>query len=169
MSSFNSKKAGYVKKTHGTKGELILTLVYSISEDFYLEEWAFLKHEGMLIPFSIEEYEIIDNQNLIIKFSQINDISEAKKFISSDFFVDKSLMWLKEAEKKNFVGFSLYDNHHQLLGIIIEILHIKNNPIVQVKDGKHKFLAPFNDQIIDKIDFENRQIFLKFSKNELIA
>lgn len=169
MNCFNSKKAGYVKKTHGTKGELILTLDYPISEDFYLEEWAFLKHEGMFIPFSIEEYEVIDNQNLIIKFSQINDISEAKKFISSDFYVEKTLKWIHEAEKKDIIGFALFDNKHQLLGTIIEIIPIKNNPIVQVKNGKHKHLVPFNDQIIDKIDVENRQIFLKLSKNELIA
>lgn len=123
----------------------------------------------MLIPFSIEHYEIIDNQNLIIKFSQINDLSIAKNFINSIFFVDKTLKWFKEAEKKNLVGFSLYDNKHQLLGIIAEIIPIKNNPIVQINDGKHKFLVPFNNQIIGTIDFENRQVFLKLSKNEIIA
>ncbi len=169
MICFNSKKAGYVKKTHGTKGELVITLDYFITDDFYLEKWVFLKHEGMLIPFSIEHYKIIDHQSLIIEFSQINNIDDAKKFIDSEFFVEKTLKWLKKAEKRNVVGFSIFDNHHHLLGIITEIIPIKNNPIVQVENEKQKFLVPFNDQIISDIDHKNRQVFLKLSKNELIA
>ncbi|MCX7863226.1 MAG: ribosome maturation factor RimM [Bacteroidales bacterium] len=169
MNCFSCKKAGYVKKTHGIKGELIIQLDYPITDNFYLKDWAYLNYEGMLIPFRIDYYEEVDSLHIIIKFYHIKNIEEAKRFVNCEFFVDNHMQWLQEYEKLNVKGYSLFDSNNELLGTIIDMLPIKNNPVVEVKKEKNKFLVPFHQSIIKYTDHNKKEVFLKLSKDELIA
>lgn len=167
MFCFNSKKVGYVKKTHGVKGELIIELDFKIPKKQFLDKWVFLEHEGTLIPFSIEYYQIIDEKTFIIKLQQINSIENAKRFSLCNFYVSKELPWVLNTELK-IIGYKLFDNNNILLGVINDYLPIKNNPIVQITHKNQKYLIPINKELIIKQDDTEKIIYLKLSKDELI-
>lgn len=166
MLCFNSKKVGYIKKTHGTKGEVVVEFDFPIPKIFKLNEWVFLKYEGTLIPFSVEWYEIIDEKTIFLKFLYIDSILSAQRFILSHFHVENTLAWLKKIEPiyLDLTGYLLYNNQ-TFMGIIDELIPIKNNPLAQVIDSGEKKLIPFQPTFIKKIDHDNKTIILSLPKN----
>ncbi len=167
MFCFNSKKVGYVKKTHGIKGEWVVALDFKIPDNFILKEWVFLKYEGMLIPFSIDYYQVLDNWTILIKCHQVTTIEEAKRFLFAEFHVDANLKWIINLPK-TVIGYQVYDKQKEYLGTIIQLISIPNNPVVETVLEDKKILVPFNTAIIKKIDHHSQMVFLTILKNELL-
>lgn len=166
MLCFNSKKIGYVKKTHGTKGEVIVEFDFPLPKSFKLNKWVFLKYEGTLIPFLVEWYEIINERTIFLKFIDFDTIFSIKRFICSQFFVEKTLPWIKKIKPiyLDIEGYKLFNNKI-FLGIIDELIPIKNNPIVQITKMEKKILIPFQEQFIKKIDHKNKTVILSLPQN----
>ncbi len=167
MFCFKSKKIGYVKKTHGVKGELIVELDFDISKNFTLNKWVFLEYEGTIIPFSIDYYQIIDKKAFIVKFKQLNSIEDSKLFSLSNFYVSNESLLTQKVEN-NIIGYKLFDKNNNLLGTITDFISIKNNPLVQVIQENKKYLVPINKNLILKRDDQKQNIYLNLSKDELI-
>lgn len=166
MLCFKSKKVGYVKKTHGTKGEVIVEFDFPLPKAFKLNEWVFLKYEEILIPFEVEWYKIINEKSIVLKFIDFDTILSIKRFICSQFFVDETLPWIKKIEPiyLDILGYKLFNNK-TFLGIIEELIPIKNNPIVQINEKGIKKLIPFQAQFIKNIDHKNKTVILSLPQN----
>ncbi|MGQ9847941.1 MAG: ribosome maturation factor RimM [Bacteroidales bacterium] len=166
MLCFNSKKVGYVKKTHGTKGQVIVEFDFPLPKNFKLNEWVFLKYQGTLIPFMVEWYQIIDEKSIFLKFIDFDTILSVKRFVASLFFVEKTLPWIEKIEPiyLDIKGYKLFNNK-TFLGIIDEQMPIKNNPIVQITDMENKKLIPFQAQFIKEIDHNNKTVILSLPPN----
>ncbi len=166
MFCFNSKKVGYVKKTHGINGEVVVSFLFKIPKKFSIEEWVFLKYEGILIPFLVEYYQVLDEWSVLFKFKQLHTIEEAKRFVLSELFVDAKTKWLKETEI-SYIGYQVFDKEKVSLGTIVNFLPINNNPLIETKLATKKILIPFNPATIKKIDHFTQSIYLSLLKNEL--
>ncbi len=163
MLCFDSKKVGYVKKTHGIKGEIIVEFDFPLPESFKLTEWVFLKYEGTLIPFMVEWYQVLDDNSILLKFINFEDVDSIKIFIFSELHVESSLKWLSKIKTSflNLTDYKIFDPEQNYLGTIKEILPIKNNPVVEVCKGDESILIPFHDKFIKSIDHNNKSIILK--------
>ena len=167
MFCFKSKKIGYVKKTHGTKGEIVVSLDDKIPKNFIIKDWIFLKKDGYLIPFFLENYKTLDDYTLIIKLKQLNTIDEGKKFLLSEFHVDENLHWIKNFVTY-YIGYKIYDTNNILIGTIKNHLPLKNNPLLEVTNDDREILVPYNQELIVKVDYKEKSIKIKLSLDELI-
>lgn len=163
MLCFNSKKVGYVKKTHGIKGEVVVEFDFPIPENFKLNKWVFLKHDGILIPFMVEWYKILNENSIILRFVNYEDIDSIKIFISSEFHVESNIEWLSNVKISflNLANYKIFDTEQNYLGIIKEVLPIKNNPVVEVDKDNKSVLFPFHENLIQSVDHNSKSIILK--------
>ncbi len=161
MLLFDSQKIGYVKKTHGINGEILVAIDFPIPHNFELSEWAFLQKEGMLIPFQVEYYQTINKYSCILKFTDTNDINYIKRFVLSPVFIPTNVPWLKNIPPiyQNLAGYDVYENNH-LKGKITQMFPIKNNPVVELEYNKNRFLIPFRDEFIQQIDHKLKKIYV---------
>jgi len=162
MLCFNSQKVGYIKKTHGTKGEVIVEFDFPLPKKLKLNEWVFLQFQGTLIPFSVEWYEILDERTIILKFVDYNNIDKIQPFVLCPLHVDKNLIWLKKIEPiyQNLQGYKLY-NQKQYLGQINEIIPIKGNPLVQIENNNQSILIPFHNEFIKNINHNKKIVIIE--------
>lgn len=163
MLCFDSKKVGYLKKTHGIKGEVIVEFDFPLPKSFKLTKWVFLKYEGTLIPFMVEWYQILDDHSIILKFINFNNVDSVKIFVFSEFHIESNVKWLTKIEISylNIVDYKIFDPSQNYLGTIIEILPIKNNPVAEIRNGNQTILIPFHDKFIKSIDHNHKSIILK--------
>jgi len=168
MLCFKSEKVGYVKKTHGTKGEVFVELDFPLPKKFKLNEWVFLKYKEHSFPISVEWYQILDDTSFLLKFLKFDSIEAVQRFILSHFYVEDTLPWLKHIEPiyLNIIGYKLF-NKNVFLGDIDDVFPIKNNPLIQINDRGNKKLIPFHSQFIKKIDHENKLITISLPNNIL--
>ncbi len=167
MYCFKCKKIGYVKKTHGINGEIIVELDFEIQKKFNLNNWVFVELDGATIPFLVEYYKILDNKTFIIKLKQLNSIEESKRFSLCNFLVSSEIPWILKIEQ-NIIGYKLFDKNNIYIGIINEYIPIQNNPIAQVIYNNQKVLVPINKKLIIKKDDFQKVIYLNILKDELI-
>ncbi len=163
MNCFNSKKVGYVKKSHGIKGECIVQFDFKLPSSFKLTEWVFLQYEGTLIPFSVEWYQVLDERSVIIKFLQTNSLNDIQRFVFSEFFVEHDLPWLKKVkyDVQNIKGFTVFLSDKTEVGMIDEVFPDKKNPLMQIcRNGKTQ-LVPYQSAFIKKIDMETKTVIIR--------
>jgi len=162
MLCFNSQKVGYIKKTHGTKGEVIAEFDFAFPKTFKLNKWVFLQYQGTLIPFSVEWYEIIDEKTLILKFLDYDQLNTIQPFVLCPLHVEKSLAWLKKIAPiyQNLQGYKLY-NQQQYLGLITETIPIKGNPLIQVENNNQLTLFPFQENYIKEINHNKKIVIIE--------
>jgi 16S rRNA processing protein RimM len=167
MDCFNSKKIGYVKKSHGTKGECIIQFDFPLPTSFKLTKWVFLLYEGALIPFSVEWYQILDEQSIIIKFTQINSVDTIQRFVFSDFHVEKDMPWLLKVKPtfQNIQGYDVFMTNGKEIGIVDEVFPDKKNPLIQISRNGKQQLIPFQPVFIKKIDTKTKSIYIEFPES----
>ena len=70
-------QAGSVDKTHGTKGELRI----SLTTDKSFKEWAFLEIQGKPVPFYIQSLQPTFDDGALLKLRDINSVEKASEFV----------------------------------------------------------------------------------------
>ena len=69
---------GYILKTHGIHGELLIYLDTDNPEEYKLLESVFVEIKQKLVPFFIEQIKVNDNK-AIIRFQEIDNLEAAEK------------------------------------------------------------------------------------------
>jgi len=67
----NCTEIGYVKKTHGVKGELQVFYQEGFEELLDELEFIFVKYEGLLVPFFIESVFSSGSSSAIVQFETL--------------------------------------------------------------------------------------------------
>ena len=99
-------KIGRVGKPHGVRGELTV----HISDDVFDRveaEYLVLCTDGILVPFFMEEYRFKNDEQVLVKFCDIDTKQQAQRLTGCEVYFDRRL-----AE-------SVADEHpslHQLVG-----------------------------------------------------
>ncbi|MCX7954565.1 MAG: hypothetical protein N3A01_05170 [Bacteroidales bacterium] len=160
---FNTVKVGIIVKTKGLKGDVVVSTDFPLPKEFYLGEWAFIEKEGILIPFKILKYNILNEYAFNISLSYFNSIEYAQKFIKCKFHLPKEII-----NKNNFTyivddytNYSIIDININFKGIIKQIINIKNNPIAEIDSEGKLLLIPFRKEFILNIDDKNKVIEIK--------
>ncbi|MCX6276063.1 MAG: ribosome maturation factor RimM [Bacteroidetes bacterium] len=152
------KKIGFISKLNGFNGELVIA---GTSEDFLTEKFLFMFMDGMPVPFSVEEM-FDKGGNVIVKLEDVNDEDSARRFIKLEVFIVQ-----KKRKPKSEIN-SIHDllNYHLIdstfgdLGPIIRIDEFPQQEIAVCIVKEKEVLIPINNDFIDDIDDENRQILV---------
>lgn len=154
------EEIGYISKTHGLKGHLILKL----KEDIFLKNdisSLFLEINGSNVPYFLEEIKLA-NQGYILKIESIDTVDLAKKLIGKRASCLIDFIEVDEDNLDEFIGYAIRDHEYGNIGVITEVNSKTENVVIKVNhpSGAEIFL-PFNDDLIIEIDDDIKLIDFK--------
>jgi len=157
----NFLKIGFIKKTHGLKGELKVFPLTDNSKRFNK-----LKKIFLLISDKYEEKEIdyvrVLNEEILLKLSNYNSLSEVEPLKNVYIFIErKDGEKLKEWEfySQDLVDCEVFFND-QRIGKVIDLINYGANDNLVIKNNNEEFYFPFLRKYIDKIDLDNKIIIV---------
>lgn len=161
---------GYTRKTHGSQGELRITIKDEFFEDFSNADAVFLNVNGKPLPFFVENLR--DIGDLLLKVEEINSTEEAKMLTSKEIFLRESDIKAGAAEIEilpfhELKGFLLFDEDGSEVGEIIDIEKMPMQYLaVVVYQGAEVFI-PLHNKMVVSIDNQAKKLTLRLPEGLL--
>ena len=148
---------GYVLKTHGLSGEVVITLDVDFPHEYENMESVFLLKED-LIPFFLSSMQINRNK-AFVQFEDVETLDEAKALVGSKLYLPESE--LPKLEDKNqyyyheLVNCKVFENG-QLLGKISGVYQPSSQFIASVMVSGRELLLPIADEIFLQVNTNSK-------------
>ena len=152
-------KIGKIVNTHGIKGELRLLSKFPYKDKVFIN--------NMTIYIDKKDKEIINtyrkHKNIdMITLKGYNNINEVLKYKGKNAYVNDSDIKLDNNKylDEELIGLNvIYEDNNK--GTIIDIERYDKTVLFNIKNNDKEYLIPYNDNIIDKIDINNKRIYIK--------
>jgi 16S rRNA processing protein RimM len=158
----NCTEIGYVKKTHGVKGELQIYYQEGIEDILDELEYMFFEYEGLLVPFFIESIFSSGSTAAIILFKTLTSKEKATQFAGCKLFIENE--WLSEIETQFspqlLKGYTISDSKKGIIGEITEIEDFGGNIVFTVISKNKEILIPFHEELLVKFNPKRKNIIL---------
>ena len=156
-----TEEIGYISKTHGLKGHVILRLNDLVRIDEEAIKSIFLELNGSQVPYFIEELRP-SNKGYLLKVENIDTIDTSKKLIGKKAFALPDFILEEEESLNEFIGYAIIDAHLGNIGNIADVDEKTDNVIIKVIHSSGKeIILPFNDDFIIEIDDDLKTIEFK--------
>ncbi len=153
----NTEEIGYISKTHGLKGHVILRLNDLVQIDEGIKS-VFLDINGSQVPYFIEECRP-NNTGYILKLETIDIVDTSKKLIGKKAFSLPEFILEEEESLNEFIGYAIIDTKLGNIGNISEVDEKTDNVIIKVIHPTGvEIILPFNDDFIVEIDDDMKTI-----------
>jgi len=154
---------GHVSRKHGFKGDLLVKLDVDNPSAYKNLESVFLDRKGRLVPFFLSYCKLTTKGHLHIHFEGIDTEEQALKLCSSGLYLP--LSFLPDLTGNKFYyheveDFKVVDKNYGEVGILKEIVNQKAQPLFAIENGVKEVLIPVDDSLIEKVDRENKTLFL---------
>jgi 16S rRNA processing protein RimM len=153
---------GFVKKTHGVKGELQIFFQEGIDEIIEELEYFFFEFEGHLVPFFIESIFSIGSNSAIILFNTLSSKEEADEFIGCKLFLENE--WFDRDSspfsEELVVGLTLIDPVKGEIGKITHINNYSGNLVLTIDYHGKELLIPFNEKLLHKFNIKDQSLVM---------
>ena len=158
----NHVKIGTVVSKHGFKGSIkvnLLSIKFKRVPDI---DFIFIDIDNCFIPFKVDNLSFSNDKCVILKLQEINSDNEASEVISKSVYLDKK--YSKSIDKEDFLydeflNFLVYKDSKKI-GKIVNVISSLPQPVFEILINDKKFMVPIHNDFIEKIDRENKCIFL---------
>ena len=153
----DTQEIGYISKTHGLKGHVILRLneLVNIDEDI---KSVFLELNGSQVPYFVTECRP-NNTGYILKLETIDVVETSKKLIGKKAFALPDFILEQDESLKEFIGYAIIDSKLGNIGNIADVDEKTDNAIIKViHPSGAEIILPFNDDLIIEIDDDLKTI-----------
>lgn len=151
---------GYISKTVGNKGELLLILDVDDVKRYNKLESVFVEINKQLVPFFITNIELRGN-GAKVTFDGIDNTDKAEEITRTSLYLPLSFLPPLKGKKFYFhevLGYSAKDKNFGDIGIIENILDYPTQALFQIKKDDMEILIPVKEDFIISIDRENKVI-----------
>lgn len=152
---------GRVTKPFGFKGEMVLFLDVDEQEDYAGLDSVFVETKNGLVPYFIKSLRFSGNK-AIATFEDLTP-DEAAALAGHEMYLPLDLLPKLTGNQFYFhevKGFRVIDDEHGDIGVIESIIEYPAQPLFQIMNGGTEILVPVIDQVIKKVDRENRTIYI---------
>lgn len=155
---------GKILKAIGVQGTMLIYLDVDNPEQYRNLDTVFVYVGGNLVPFLINELQLRPGKQAHVKFQDINHVDQTSVLIGTALYLP--LAALPDLGENQFyfheiTGFLVVDERFGSLGKVEKVLEYPSQALLQVLHGKKEVLIPLVDEIIKKLDKENRIIHIK--------
>tara|TARA_B100002049_G_scaffold200412_1_gene158800 strand:- start:236 stop:748 length:513 start_codon:yes stop_codon:yes gene_type:complete len=161
--NFSCTKIGTIISKHGFDGSLILKVSSQYSNNLSKVDFLFIQINKKHIPFKLDSIKTFKNKSYKIKFNEVNDDAYANQLISKSVFI-KSNDYPDLKKETNIysaiINFSAFNNEAKI-GEIININENLPQPVFEINYKSKTVMVPIHEDLIIKIDKENKNIFLR--------
>ena len=150
---------GYIQKTHGLKGSVIVSIDADYPEDYENLESVLLNQNGSLVPFFISDIAI-RKQGAQIAFEDVDTIEQAAQFIGTEIWLPlESLPKLGDGQYyfHDLIGFNFYDGNI-CIGKVTQVYQMSNTNLLAVDHEGIEVLVPMQDEIMGEVDSAQQKI-----------
>ena len=148
-------------KSYDVNGEVVIRFFSSILEDYDIKkEPVFINFDGLPVPFFITSLKKRGANGALVKFETINDMSHVEELLKKEILVDASTIDPEDLDVDEddamaafLIGFKVKDQSGKLVGEISEYYNYPSNPCIEIEG---KYLVPFNEELIIKLDPKKR-------------
>lgn len=161
-------KIGKLGKPHGVKGEI----TFAITDDVFDRvdaEYLVLDIDGILVPFYLEEYRFKNDENVLVKFEDIDTQEQARNYTGCEVFFPRHL---SDSDEENMswaeiIGFHLVDAvSGKVVGTIEHVDDSTLNLLFEVTtDAGDEILIPASNDLIEEVSAEKKKSEWRFRKD----
>ena len=146
----NCTEIGFVKKTHGIKGELLIYYREGIEGIIDESEYIFFEYEGLLVPFFIESVYSIGPDSAIVHFETLASKEISASFVGCKLYIESEKLSQSQIHFTPFMmkGFTLFDLEKGEIGEITVVDDFGGNVVLTVLFKNKEILIPFNEELI---------------------
>lgn len=146
---------GRTQKPYGIRGEIVI--LFRRAEYAELDsEFYFLEIDGIPVPFAVEEFTFTTDVSARVKFEEIQDEKQASRYVNTEVFLLREAANEVHAQNSDdwefFVGYSIVDQHGEIIGIIREVDHSTINVLFVVQHDEIELLIPATEDFIVAVD-----------------
>lgn len=150
---------GYLAKTHGYKGNILIKLDTPLTEELNIEEPIFLEINQRLVPFFMEE--LTQNpDSLIVKLEDIDSDETARTYLGSKIYLELDIAEDAEVTLAVVIGFTVIDTNLGKLGTITDFIKNKDNNLLEMDYKGKEIYIPANLDIINEIVADRQEILV---------
>tara|TARA_R110002049_G_scaffold219509_4_gene391214 strand:+ start:5525 stop:6052 length:528 start_codon:yes stop_codon:yes gene_type:complete len=154
---------GKIVSKYSFKGEVLVKIDADEPEIYENMESVFVSLGSNLIPFFIDKCRLHKSSLLRIRFEEVLTESDADRIMGSKLYLP--LKFLPKLSGNKFyyhevTGFTVLDKVHGNIGNITNVNDATSQALFEIQKGDKQLLIPINDEIITKVDRDNKTIFV---------
>lgn len=170
MTQDNCYLLGYIVRTHGTSGNVVIFLDVDYPEDYEDLDAVYVEIKGELVPYFIESFNLQKQANAIVSFEDVNTIEKAQALVGTSLYL--SLDELDELGNEEFYyheikGFTVIDQTLGELGIVREVYSLNGQDLIAMDYQGAEVLIPTAEDIVLRADKENKQLMVNLPEGLL--
>lgn len=154
-------KIGKLGKPHGVKGEI----TFAITDDVFDRvdaDYLVLDIDGILVPFYLEEYRFKNDDNVLVKFEDIDTQEQVRAYTGCEVYFPRHLSDSNEENMSwaEIIGFQLVDAvSGRVVGTIDHVDDSTLNLLFEITSPEGEaLLIPANNDLIEEVDIEKKMI-----------
>lgn len=156
-------KIGSLTRTHGVRGEVAFQFTDDVW-DRVEADYLFLRLDGLLVPFFLEEWRFRSDNVALLKFEDIDSADDARRIVGTEVYFPKDLtpedLDEEELEWQHFTGFEVWQDD-SLLGTVTSVLDQTANVLLVVTTpDDRELLIPAHEDFILEADHRQRRLLV---------
>lgn len=154
---------GRILKPIGVKGNMLIFLDVDDPDQYKNLDAVFVFVGGNLVPFLIKEIQLRPGKQAQVVFQDITSMDQTDILIGAGLYLP--LAALPKLGENQFyfheiTGYKVIDEEFGEIGVVEKVLEYPKQALLQIIFGKKEILIPIADEIIHKVDKENRIIHI---------
>lgn len=149
---------GKLVNTHGLKGEVRLISEFKYKDVVFKENNVIYIKQNKYIIKSYRKHKMFD----MLVLEGINTIEEALNLKGNKVYINKEDYVFDGYLNEEIIGLDVYD-FDEYKGKVVDIYTAGNIELLVVS-GKRRHMVPYRDEFIEKIDLENKKIYIDYIK-----
>ncbi len=147
---------GKIIRTHGVKGDFIMTLDTDSPARYSKLKLMYVEVDGILKEYDVTKITVrAKEKNAIVHFSGIEDMTTAENYLKCDLYQPVSALPRLRGKKfyyHEIIGFQVVDKNLGPLGFITNVFDLPKNTIGEFVFNEKTVLFPLDEIFIEKID-----------------
>lgn len=158
-------KIGTLTRTHGVRGEVAFQFTDDVW-DRVEADYLFLRLDGLLVPFFLEEWRFRSDTTALLKFEDVDDATMATRLVGAEVYFPKDLtpeaFDEEELTWQHFTSFEVYrEEGATLIGTVSTVYDQTANILLDITtpDGT-SVLIPAHEDFILRADHRERRLYV---------
>ncbi|MCR4994868.1 MAG: ribosome maturation factor RimM [Bacteroidales bacterium] len=164
-------KIGMITRTHGVRGEVAMQFTDDVW-DRVEADYLFLRLDGLLVPFFLEEWRFRSDTTALLKFDGVDDANAASGIVGAEVLFPKALtpedVDEEELTWQHFTGFEVWQlgpdadaGKARLLGTVDCVQDQTANVLLEIATPQGgSILIPAHEDFVLNADHQLRHLYV---------
>ncbi len=152
---------GYIRKTHGYKGEIKAKVYEGINFNPSAIKAFFIAYKGEHIPYFIKSMKFTSDVEAIIHFEELESKETADDFRGAKLFLNQDQIEIVDVvdSANQYIGYMIKDIKYGEIGKVNDVYEFPHQDLLSVSYKSKEVLIPFQEDLINEVN-ENQKTLI---------